>query len=204
MKASRIELSPAAPGLHRERLVDSAAFRVFLALVIVQGVHVVEHVIQLVQIYLFGVPEDDALGLLGYVFEFQGTEEWLHLGFNAVYLAALYFLVAPLARATRRGLPTWAFLVFLVGGVGIETWHEVEHLVITSNVVRNGGCPCPGILDVRLGVGDAVLHFFYNAVTYAAALTPFAFVWRGTPPASVRLARDRTLRATLGRLRRAA
>ena len=162
------------------RLVNTTVFRVFVALVLVQGIHVVEHVIQLVQIYLFGVPEDDALGLLGYVFEIQGTEEWLHLGFNAVYLLALYFLLVPLARAVRRGLPLWAFLVFLVGGVGLETWHEVEHIVITSNIVRNGGCPCPGILDVRLGVGDSVLHFFYNTITYVAALVPFPFVWRSS------------------------
>ena len=60
-------------------------FRFYAAVVVVQGVHVIEHVIQLVQVYVFGVPDDDALGLLGYVFAFQGTEEWLHLVFNAAY-----------------------------------------------------------------------------------------------------------------------
>ena len=51
-----------------------------MAVLAIQGVHVIEHVIQLVQVYVFGIADDDALGLLGYVFQFNGTEEYLHLG----------------------------------------------------------------------------------------------------------------------------
>jgi hypothetical protein len=79
------------PGILRSWLL------VFFAVVVaIQGIHVVEHIIQLVQVYVFGVADDDALGLLGAVFSFQGTEEWLHLVFNVSYLAALYILVIPL------------------------------------------------------------------------------------------------------------
>jgi hypothetical protein len=157
----------------------------FTAVVLIQGVHVVEHVIQLAQVYLFGVADDDALGLLGYVFEFQGTEEWLHLVFNATYLLALYALVLPMRGHVPSTIPLWAFAVFLAGALGLESWHVVEHSVIIANVVKNSGCPCPGIGDVALGVTDTQLHFVYNAVAYAATVTPFWFLTRG-PQAGLR------------------
>ena len=68
--------------------------------------------------------------------------------------------------------------MYVMGAVGLETWHEVEHLVIISNVLMNQGCPCPGIGDAALGVTDTVLHFIYNAVVTSAMLVPFWFVIR--------------------------
>lgn len=155
-----------------------ASFLFLSAVVLVQGVHVVEHVIQLLQVYVLDVPEDDALGLLGYVLEFQGTEEWLHLGFNSLYLAALYALVVPLRRATPHAVPTLAFAAFLSLSVGLETWHVVEHGVIIANVLENDGCPCPGLGDAALGLSDTILHFVYNALAYSGVALAFVFVLR--------------------------
>jgi hypothetical protein len=66
----------------------------------------------------------------------------------------------------------------------------VEHGVIISHVIANGGCPCPGIGDVALGVSDTVLHFFYNLVAYAGVVLAYIFVlrdrgylFRSPPPA---------------------
>jgi hypothetical protein len=154
----------------------------FTAVVVIQGIHVVEHVIQLAQVYVFGVADDDALGLLGYVFEFQGTEEWLHLIFNVSFLLALYALVLPMRRHVPSPIPPWAFGVFLAGAVALETWHVVEHSVIIANVIKNSGCPCPGIGDAALGVSDTQLHFVYNAIAYAGTVTPFWFLMRGDAP----------------------
>jgi hypothetical protein len=153
--------------------------RLFAAVVIVQGVHVFEHIVQLIQVFGLGVPEDEALGLLGYVFQFQRTEEWLHLVFNVTYLLALCTLVLPLRSLTPRPVPAWAFTMFVVGALGLETWHVVEHVVIISNVIRNNGCPCPGIGDAALGITDVVLHFFYNVVAYGATLPAFWFAVHG-------------------------
>lgn len=144
----------------------------FGALVVIQGVHMFEHVVQLAQVSVFGVPEDDALGLLGYVLAIQGTEEWLHLGFNGLYLLGLLALVAPLWRRVPAALPLAAFLTFAVG-VAVETWHGAEHAVIIANVLANDGCPCPGILDSRTGLSDTYLHFGYNAAVYATVLVAF-------------------------------
>ena len=43
----------------------------------VQSVHMFEHVLQLIQVTLWHVPDDEAFGLLGCVFQLQGSEEWL-------------------------------------------------------------------------------------------------------------------------------
>ncbi len=159
-------------------MMTRAAFTFFVGVVLVQGIHVVEHIIQLAQVYVFGVPDDLALGLLGYVFQFQGTEEWLHLVFNTAFLLSLYLLVLPLKRLVPSVIPVWAFGTFLIGAVGLESWHVVEHGVIISNVIANHGCPCPGILDAALGLSDTVLHFHYNLLAYAATLVPFIHIVR--------------------------
>jgi hypothetical protein len=163
------------PSLRKSVLI-SVFMPLFVGVVLVQGVHVVEHIIQLAQVYLFGVADDDALGVLGYILQFQGTEEWLHLGFNVSYLLALYVLLLPMRLLVPRTIPVWAFGVFAVGAAGLETWHVVEHSVIIANVLQNNGCPCPGIGDAALGLTDTVLHFVYNSVAFAATVTPFVFL----------------------------
>ena len=154
--------------------LGNGAFCFMTAVVAIQGGHVVEHIIQVVQVFVLGVAEDDALGLLGYLVQFNGTEEWLHLGYNTFYLVSLYALILPLHRV----LPRRAFLFFLVASVWVETWHMVEHGVIISHVIANSGCPCPGIGDAALGVSDTVLHLIYNALAYAGLLYAWVLVRR--------------------------
>jgi hypothetical protein len=152
----------------------------YAAVVVIQGGHVVEHIIQLIQVFVLGVPDDQALGLLGYVFAFQGTEEWLHIVFNVLYLISLVVIGWGLWRSpvARSVVPRFGMMAFVFFGVSLEAWHVVEHVVIISNVVANNGCPCPGILDSRLGVSDTVLHFGYNAIAYSATILPFAYLLR--------------------------
>jgi len=105
---------PVARATRHRSYLSPLAFWFMSAVVAIQGGHVVEHVIQLFQVFAFGVPEQDALGLLGYVLQFNGTEEWLHLGYNTFYLLALYALIVPLWRITPTVLSTWAFWFFIV------------------------------------------------------------------------------------------
>lgn len=159
----------------------SIYFPILVTVALVQSVHMGEHAIQLAQVHLFGVADADALGVLGYVFEFQGTEEWLHLGFNLSFLLALYVLAPPLRGITPTLLPSWAFAAFVALGLGLESWHMVEHIVIISHVIANSGCPCPGIGDSALGLTDTVLHFVYNAGATAGILLPAWFLWSARP-----------------------
>jgi hypothetical protein len=167
---------PATTG--RRTQLSTRIFVLMTAVVLVQGGHVVEHIVQLVQVLVLGVPDDDALGLLGYVLQFNGTEEWLHLGYNTLYLVSLYALIVPLWRVTPAVIPWWAFGLFIGASVWVETWHMVEHGVIISHVIANGGCPCPGIGDRALGVSDTVLHFFYNALAYSGIVVAYWYAAR--------------------------
>jgi hypothetical protein len=169
---------PVAPATGHGASLSPAAFWFMTAVVVIQGGHVVEHVIQLFQVFAFGVPERDALGLLGYVLQFNGTEEWLHLGYNTFYLLALYALIRPLWRITPEIVPTWAFWFFIGASVWVETWHMVEHGVIIANVIANHGCPCPGIGDSALGLSDTILHFFYNALAYTGVVYAYVLIVR--------------------------
>ncbi len=173
----------ARPAVPRPRAIESSVASLsdgwlyfMTAVVVIQGGHVVEHIVQLLQVTVFGVPDAEALGLLGYLVQFNGTEEWLHLGYNSFYLLSLYALIVPLWRITPAVLPTRAFWFFIAASVWLETWHMVEHGVIISHVIANGGCPCPGIGDAALGVSDTVLHFFYNALAYAGIVLAYRYV----------------------------
>ena len=154
-----ISVSASADRARTSRL-GTGAWHFLAALTVVQGAHMVEHVVQLAQVTVLGVADDDALGLLGYVVQFNGTEEWLHLGYNATFALGLYALILPLWRATPAGLPTWAFWVFVAGCVWLETWHMIEHGVIIAGVLEHGGCPCPGIGDAALGDHRHLLAFW--------------------------------------------
>jgi hypothetical protein len=162
----------------------------FVGVMAVQGVHVVEHVMQLVQVYAFDVPSERAFGVLGYVFNVMGTAEWMHLVFNAAYLLSLYVILLAAHELLARGdISRRVFAAFAVLGAGLETWHMTEHAVIISNVVRNNGCPCPGIGDQALNVSDVQLHFVYNALTYGATVGLFVAVRRWHRPRPVFLRR---------------
>lgn len=152
----------------------------------VQATHFVEHIIQLFQVYVFRVPEDQALGALGAVFELHGTEEWLHLVFNLALLTALLWF-RPFVRH-ELGVWTRSYRAYLFLGVGVEMWHVIEHLVVTGNMIANGGgCPCPGILD-RI-VPENILHFGYNIAALtglAAGVVPILVAAVRHRPAGVR------------------
>ena len=173
---TQITVSSRAP---RSLAPSSRFFPFFATVVVVQGVHVIEHIVQLLQVTVFDVPDDKALGLLGFLIQFNGTEEYLHFGFNLLYLTSLYVLAFALMDYAATGIvPRWAFKTFVIAGVGLESWHMTEHMVIIWHVIRNHGCPCPGIGDRALNVSDTVLHFFYNTIAYSATVVPFWFVMK--------------------------
>jgi hypothetical protein len=171
---------------HPSATTSRRFFRFFATVVVIQGIHVVEHIVQLLQVTVFDVPSENAFGLLGYVIRFNGTAEWMHFVFNLLYLLSLYVVVVNFDRLTDSvPVPRWAFLVLLVGAAGIESWHMTEHVVIIYHVIRNNGCPCPGIGDQALGVTDIQLHFVYNTLAYASTLVPFLVMNRARRAAGV-------------------
>jgi hypothetical protein len=146
-------------------------------IVVIQGIHVVEHVVQLLQAEAFGVDSDHALGLLGYVLQFQGTAEYLHFAFNLGYLLALFAMIGPLSRLRGVAFGRNVLVIFLCS-VYLEAWHMVEHVVIISNALASHGCPCPGIGDRLTNLPDIVLHFFYNVLAYGGVVVIYRAVLR--------------------------
>jgi hypothetical protein len=164
------------------RWLERRFYPFFTGVVIAQGLFAIEHAIRLVQVYSFGMPEDGALGLAGYVAAARGAEEWLGLALNAAILLALGMAVLPLGRLAPRTMPCWAFGAYLGGGVGLSIWQLAERLVIIARLFASGTCPCPGILDDTLGLPGTVLQFIYNLVACLATLLPFWWLRRARSP----------------------
>lgn len=137
-----------------------------LALLAVQGFHVVEHVLQTYQKYALGHPQ--AHGLLGRYLD----SDALHFAFNAGLFAALVVL----ARVPGRGA-TWRLFQ---AGVVAQGYHTVEHTVKLAQSALLGHDPALGILGHWYEL--VPLHLVLNAVCYALIV----------PHLAVLLARSRT------------
>ena len=70
------------PATRTTGALSDRAFWFMSAVVAIQGGHVIEHMIQLVAGVRIRRAGGRSAGLLGYVLQFNGTEEWLHLGYN--------------------------------------------------------------------------------------------------------------------------
>lgn len=111
----------------------------------VQVLHQAEHGVQVAQAKVLGRPE--AHGLAGAAFD----NEWVHLEFNTVLFVALVLALA-------IGVRTRALLV----GIGVQAYHEVEHVAKVVQHVRDGLNPAPGFAGAH---ADLVwFHFSINLV----------------------------------------
>ncbi len=144
-----------APRLARRtaRLTEGWRFA-FALLVATQGGHVAEHVAQMAQLHVLGLPASQARGIIGAL-----DLEWVHFGWSLWILA----LTAILFR--RFPWNRWLLLGLVLG-----VWHELEHATILSAYLSTGVVGTPGLLarGGLLGGGLPIarpdLHFLYNAM----------------------------------------
>ena len=140
----------------------------------VQLMHDVEHAWQVYEHSAKGLPAAESQGLLFFIPDL----EWNHLVFAAVYLVALATLFAFLVRRdARTQLGTRWFgtmgLAYLAVGIGVQSYHAVEHIVRIVQFYQTGCTPCAGILGQR--IDGVYLHFGFNMVVTilpAAMLIP--------------------------------
>lgn len=163
----------------------------FYLLVISQGGHVLEHVVQVFQIHVLAVPPREAHGIFGAL-----DVEWVHFIWNSWVLIAVGIL---LTRFRQNPL-LWLALVF-------AGWHELEHVVIMSTYLATDAAGSPGILSRGGVLGSPFIrpdvHFAYNVIETAPLVGAFVLelrraydVWlqRAMPrldQASLRAATDR-------------
>lgn len=134
-----------------------------LSVLIVQGFHVIEHVVVVVQVEALGRPLAQSQGLLGARVDF----EWLHLAYNTTFLATMVLLLGYGLRhragaLAGAGLATAA----LAGGVAMQSYHVGEHILRIIQYLNTGCTPCVGL------IGQVVLfiwpHLFFGVFAYTA------------------------------------
>jgi hypothetical protein len=136
----------------------------FYGLVVLQGAHMVEHVVQMVQIHVLHLVGPSARGVFGAL-----DIEWVHFVWNTLVFVALVLLVW---RFPRNPL-LWVTLA-------IATWHQVEHSYILSVYLRTRVSGTPGLLSKGGVLGGGLplkrpdLHFFYNLAETATLFGAFA------------------------------
>lgn len=159
--------------LVRSAARSSPALAAFLALVLVQGFHEVEHVVQVAQRFAFGI--SDGNGVLG---SFTDIEP-LHLAYNAIYLALLVTVYVQLGLhgpgPSAHGRLITGLLTF---ALAFQMWHVLEHVFKVVQFVALGVNGTGGIFGRGPGAlvpvaSIPLLHLAYNTVAYLPALAAF-------------------------------
>lgn len=112
-----------------------AATAGLIAILIVQALHMIEHVAQVLQKFVLG--QSEAHGLLGTIFDF----EWVHFVYNAS-LEVLLVLIFIWCRQARAHHPP----VSLRLAVWLQGYHVVEHVVKMLQYYVGGVAAPKGIL----------------------------------------------------------
>jgi hypothetical protein len=164
-RVSVLELSPRrgwSIGAISERY-HLLALNVFMFIVLA---HWAEHLVQAYQIWVLGRPRPAARGVLGQIFPWLVTSEWLHYGYALVMLVGL-FLLRP--GFVGRAKAWWA--VALV----IQFWHHIEHLLLliqaqTHTFFFGGAVPTSVAQTIFPRVE---LHLFYNSIVFIPMVVAF-------------------------------
>lgn len=155
----------------RRRLTQTAraptrlAGLVFWGIVLLQGFHELEHVVQVFQRFVFNDPK--GAGILGSWIDIEPV----HLAYNAGFLfllATIYTLSGALSQEGRpRPLVFWLMTFALV----FQSYHFIEHTFKIAQFLESGMNGTPGILGNFFNI--VWLHFFYNTVVYVPAVLAF-------------------------------
>lgn len=143
----------------------------FAALVtfgVVVSAHLVEHLVQAVQIWALGWTRPEAGGVLGLAFPWLITSEWLHFGYAVVMIVGLALLLPGFAGQAR----TWWRI-----SLWIQAWHFFEHLLLFVQAqagVNLLGRPMPTSI-VQVFLPRVELHLFYNAVVMIPMAVALAY-----------------------------
>jgi len=149
----------------------SVARAAFAAAIAIGALHMGEHVVQVVQRYLLGIPNGN--GVLGSVADLEPV----HLIYNVSYLVGLIWVAAsirPFLRSDRVSALTVQLALTL------QVWHVFEHYLKFAQYLafglKNGtggffGAGPGGLLPL---VAVPVLHFVYNTAVFLPLLVVFA------------------------------
>lgn len=125
MRHSTMELTALRPNRLSRVLSDPHTRALILYGGLVLG-HFSEHIIQLIQAFVLGMPRHQSMGLLGLWFPELMRTEVLHFSYNLVQLLGLLFLAYGFSGRARRW---WNVAILLQG------WHFFEHFLLQAQYV---------------------------------------------------------------------
>ena len=138
---------------------------VFALTIIIQALHMVEHVAQVLQKFAFHIAP--AHGLIG-----QLDLEQVHFAFNLVYLTTLVVvMVGWLYYGSQLCSKRKLLSAMLIGTVAVQSYHMVEHSVKLAQFISTGMQGTPGIAGMHF---DAVI---FHAVMNTAVFMPVVVVF---------------------------
>ena len=143
-----------------------------LAFAAVVVLHWAEHLAQALQIYAFGWPRPTAGGVLGLVWPWLVTSEWMHYGYAVVMLVALVVLRHGFSGRARRW---WDAAMWL------QAWHHVEHLLLLVQALTGSfllGAAVPTSI-AQLVLPRVELHLFYNTIVTLPMIVAMVLHLRG-------------------------
>jgi hypothetical protein len=143
------------------------ARQLFLVLLLFQGLHEFEHVVQVVQAFVLG--QRGAAGLLGSAL---GLEP-VHFAYNAWFLALVGATFASVGLRRQTPIGRAGAVALLLGAATLlQTYHVVEHVAKIAQYLSTGQNGMPGLLGLRFN--PIWLHFVLNTAAYAPCLLAFA------------------------------
>ena len=151
--------------------LTATAWKVLIAGFAIQSFHMIEHGVQVWQVYV--VHAENRAGFVGAHF----NTEWIHLAFNLGVIAFVAWAWA-LAHPARGPLSvrlgsagTW-----LLAAVVLQGYHVSEHVAKIVQHVSAGLNPAPGILGGPIGL--VWFHFGINLSVYLGIAIPAAVLTR--------------------------
>ena len=138
----------------------------FVATVVIQTLHMVEHVAQVFQ--KFVLDYSYAHGLVG-----SFDLEQVHFTFNLMYLGALIYVTLGWLNFGRRVCRHEKMLgAMLIATVAVQGYHMVEHSARLIQFLNTGLQGTPGLLGANFD--GVVFHAVMNTVVYLPAVVVFA------------------------------
>jgi nitrous oxidase accessory protein NosD len=159
---------PSEPGRGRlervARILPDGAIGVLAAGLVVQSFHMLEHVVQVYQVYV--ADAEIRSGVLGR----RADTEWVHFVYNLAVLALMAWATALLLRRRggRRAPAAGALgsaIAWLLAATLVQAYHFAEHTAKIVQHVAQGVDPAPGLIGARLGL--VWFHFGINLAVYA-------------------------------------
>jgi nitrous oxidase accessory protein NosD len=167
------------------RPYGEGAWGLVVAALAVQAFHMLEHGVQVWQVYVLNTKI--RAGVLGQAVNI----EWVHFTYNLAVLAFVWWLAVSLWRGRWGGARSG--LAFLVAAAGLQTYHFAEHVVKLAQHLQFRIDPAPGIVGGRLG-----LVYFHYAINLAVFVAMTVGAWPLLRRARSHVVERRPVRVAVG------